>query len=272
MKRDDDTLEKELHRHLGLFGAPATSQLDVSRERVLQRLSARGQILLSTPAEARAPRRTWRVGLSMAAAAVLIVLVSTVRWPGAESLGSVEAADGSLYSLSGSTRRRSARATRSTPMKPSARTAAPARCSRWPTVRASRCARNPSCRSSAPTMACGSASARAASSSPPRSRTGPFVCPDQGHDGHRRRHGVLVNVGSRRLARRGHRRGSGVREGRRRRSCGPASRSPRIARRPRARAGGDRLEPPGGRAHRAILANFDQGHGVVGRSSHAAGG
>jgi uncharacterized protein (TIGR03435 family) len=104
MKRDDETLEKELHRHLGLFGAPAASQLDVSRERVLQRLSARGQILLNTPAEARAPRHAWRAGLSMAAAAALIVLASTVRWPGAESMGSVEAADGSLYSLSGSTR------------------------------------------------------------------------------------------------------------------------------------------------------------------------
>jgi uncharacterized protein (TIGR03435 family) len=104
MKRDDETLEKELHRHLRLFGAPSASQFDVSRERVLERLSARGQILLSTPAQSRPPRHAWRAGLSMAAAAVLIVVVSTVRWPGAESLGSVEAADGSLYSLSGSTR------------------------------------------------------------------------------------------------------------------------------------------------------------------------
>ena len=104
MKRDDNTLEKELHRHLGLFGAPAASQLDVSRERVLQRLSARGQILLGTAAETPAPRHAWRAGLSLAAAAVLIVLVSTVRWPGVESLGTVEAADGSLYSVSGSTR------------------------------------------------------------------------------------------------------------------------------------------------------------------------
>jgi uncharacterized protein (TIGR03435 family) len=104
MKPDDDAIERQLHRHLRLFGEPSASQLDVSRERVLERLSARGQILLSTPAEEPAPRHAWRAGLSMAAAAILIVLVSSVRWPGAESMGTVEAADGSLYSLVGDRR------------------------------------------------------------------------------------------------------------------------------------------------------------------------
>src|SRR5688572_21421790 len=106
MKRDDDTLEKELHRHLGLFGSPSGSQLDASRGRIRERLRARAS--LSTAAAdgrpAHASGHAWRAGLAMAAAAILIVLVSSVRWPGGESLGQVEAADGSLYSLSGDTR------------------------------------------------------------------------------------------------------------------------------------------------------------------------
>jgi len=106
MKRDDDNLEKELHRHLGLFGAPSPSQLDVSRGRIREWLGAHGDTLAATGAvrASRTVRHTWRVGLSMAAAAILIVLVSTGRWPGAESMGRVEASDGSLYSLSGDTR------------------------------------------------------------------------------------------------------------------------------------------------------------------------
>jgi uncharacterized protein (TIGR03435 family) len=108
MKRDDDAPEKELHRHLGLFGAPSASQLDLSRGRIREWLGTRVETPAATgAADVRASRtvhHTWRVGLSMAAAAILIVLVSTVRWPGAESMGRVEAADGSLHSLAGDTR------------------------------------------------------------------------------------------------------------------------------------------------------------------------
>jgi uncharacterized protein (TIGR03435 family) len=108
MKRDDDNLDKKLHRHLGLFGAPSPSQLDVSRGRVREWLGARVETPAATgAADARASRTVhhiWRLGLSMAAAAMLIVLVSMGRWPGAESMGRVEAADGSLYSLSAGTR------------------------------------------------------------------------------------------------------------------------------------------------------------------------
>jgi uncharacterized protein (TIGR03435 family) len=116
MKRDD---EKDLYRHLGLFGAPSASQLEASRGRIRERLLARAAL---SPAgadvgPARAPRQVagplrgtrptygwWRAGLSLAAAAILIALISTSRWPGVESLGRVEAADGSLYSLSGGVR------------------------------------------------------------------------------------------------------------------------------------------------------------------------
>ena len=108
MKRDR-TLEKTLYRHLGLFGMPSASQLDASRGRIRERLAH----VETSPGEAAADVRParpvhhmWRAGVSMAAACILlIVLVSTSRWPGADSLGSVAAADGSLYSLSGNTRR-----------------------------------------------------------------------------------------------------------------------------------------------------------------------
>jgi uncharacterized protein (TIGR03435 family) len=108
MKRDR-TLEKTLYRHLGLFGMPSASQLDASRARIRERLSADVETSLGQAAAdvrpARAVRYMWRAGVSMAAACILlVVVVSTTRWPGAEALGSVAAADGSLYSLSGNTR------------------------------------------------------------------------------------------------------------------------------------------------------------------------
>jgi uncharacterized protein (TIGR03435 family) len=107
MKRDDDPLEKSLARHLGLFGAPSASQLEVSRGRIRDRLRAAAGRAADAPsvhirATHASPLR-WRVPLSMAAAAALIVLVAMGRWPGTESLGRVEAADGSLYLLDGRT-------------------------------------------------------------------------------------------------------------------------------------------------------------------------
>ena len=108
MKRDDDTSEKDLYRHLGLFGTPSASQLELSRGRIRDRLATRVETTTGQAAAdvrpSRAVRHVWRTGLSMAAAAMLIVLVSTGRWPSADSLGTVEAADGSLYSLSGNSR------------------------------------------------------------------------------------------------------------------------------------------------------------------------
>jgi uncharacterized protein (TIGR03435 family) len=106
MKRDN-TLEKTLFRHLGLFGTPSPSQLDASRGRIRERLWAHAQSSLVEAAtdvrSAWAVRQMWRAGVSMAAAFILlIVLVSTVRRPGADSLGSVDAADGSLQLIADS--------------------------------------------------------------------------------------------------------------------------------------------------------------------------
>jgi uncharacterized protein (TIGR03435 family) len=108
MKRDE-TLEKALYRYLGLFGMPSAGQLDASRGRIRERLWAHDRTSLGKAAAhvrpGRAGRHMWTAGLAMAAAFMLLIaLVSTTRWPGADSLGTVAAADGSLYSRSGNTR------------------------------------------------------------------------------------------------------------------------------------------------------------------------
>ena len=103
MNRDRDTVEKALSQHLGLFGASA-SQLTASRERIRERLRVAADAAPRTIETGVRPsvsvREVWRVGLSVAAAAILIVLVATVRWDRARTLAVVEATGGTLSALS----------------------------------------------------------------------------------------------------------------------------------------------------------------------------
>jgi len=109
MKPDRDTLDKTLYQHLGLFGASA-GQLHASRERVRERLHARAETQLSRAARdvrtqgRKTARYSWGLTASLAAAATIVVLVTTVRWPGRENLATVDAEGGSVYSLDGGTR------------------------------------------------------------------------------------------------------------------------------------------------------------------------
>jgi uncharacterized protein (TIGR03435 family) len=103
MNRDRDTVDKALYQHLGLFGASA-GQLKASRERIRERLHlGMGASPTAIEIDARPSRGvpyTWRVGLSVAAAAILIMLVSTVRWDRAATLAVVDATGGTLSALS----------------------------------------------------------------------------------------------------------------------------------------------------------------------------
>jgi uncharacterized protein (TIGR03435 family) len=102
-KEHDNHLENTLRHHLRLFDAPSANQLAESRQRIVQRLSARrGTSLdkIKLPANERTIMPRW--GLLAAAAAVLIAVVMTaslVRH--ASPMARVELADGSLFRVSG---------------------------------------------------------------------------------------------------------------------------------------------------------------------------
>jgi uncharacterized protein (TIGR03435 family) len=91
MKPDHDAFEKNLRRHMTLFGAPSASQLEVSRARIRERLAS-GEpsaldempVVRSRTVSAGTP---WRRSLSLAAAAVFIFAVATVRWGGGDRAG-----------------------------------------------------------------------------------------------------------------------------------------------------------------------------------------
>jgi len=102
MKPDRDRFEKTLRRHLSLFGAPSTSQIEASRGRVRDRLRAQLDTAPEqAPSEIRASRVRyfWRAGLVFAAAAAGVVLVVTAPWKEADWIATVEAADGSRYTI-----------------------------------------------------------------------------------------------------------------------------------------------------------------------------
>jgi uncharacterized protein (TIGR03435 family) len=102
MKRDRTAFEKHLARHLSLFGSPSADQLEASRARIRERLRARHEAPMSEATrEVRASRvrPVWRVGLLAATATAAIVLAVTSPWQRTDWLATVEAADGSRYSL-----------------------------------------------------------------------------------------------------------------------------------------------------------------------------
>lgn len=78
MTRKDDSLDKSLRRHLGLFGASA-AQLTASRERVRERLRQQAPDSAGMrPDAAPSPRVQvwWRLAVPLAAAAAVILLVA----------------------------------------------------------------------------------------------------------------------------------------------------------------------------------------------------
>ena len=100
MKPDRTVFEKDVHRHLSLLGSPSVSQVEASRGRVLERLRVRYQAaeFSAPPAVGAAGRRyAWRAGLSLAAA--VIVVVAMVLFQRRDGLATVEAVDGSTYTL-----------------------------------------------------------------------------------------------------------------------------------------------------------------------------
>ena len=82
-----NSLDKTLRRHMSLFGAPSASQIEVSRARIRERLASGEPSALDETAAARASAvpHSWQVGLSLAAAAALMLAMSTVRWGGDDS-------------------------------------------------------------------------------------------------------------------------------------------------------------------------------------------
>jgi uncharacterized protein (TIGR03435 family) len=84
----------------GQLPSPSHMEAVAARDRVLDELRSTPAHLLQ-PRIAETPQAVspWRTGLSLAAAAALIVLVATVSLQWSDSLATVEAADGSRYSL-----------------------------------------------------------------------------------------------------------------------------------------------------------------------------
>jgi uncharacterized protein (TIGR03435 family) len=102
----ENGLRTLLERYLKPHGEPPNADVTPALERVWRRMQPD---MLRAPARlpvrSMSVHRPIRVIAAVAAAAILIVVVASSRWPGADSLGRVEAADGSLYSLAGDTRR-----------------------------------------------------------------------------------------------------------------------------------------------------------------------
>jgi uncharacterized protein (TIGR03435 family) len=104
MTPTERALKRLIGRHL-----PSPSQLELvaARDRVLDRLrSTPAHLQKARIAETPPAVSGWRTGLSLAAAAALIALVTTVSFQRADWLATVEAADGSRYTLEANTRLR----------------------------------------------------------------------------------------------------------------------------------------------------------------------
>lgn len=102
MTPDRDRLEKILRQHLSLFGSPSANQIEASRARVRERLRSHNDAVPSPVSTRVGPsrlRRTWSMGLMLAAAASVIVFVVKAPSPQTDWLATVEAADGSHYTL-----------------------------------------------------------------------------------------------------------------------------------------------------------------------------
>jgi uncharacterized protein (TIGR03435 family) len=104
MKSDRDRFEKMLRQHMGLFGSPSASQLEASRGRIRERLRAESEpegAETDAPREIRASRVRfgWRASLVFAATAAGVVLAVTTPWKPADWIATVEAADGSRYTV-----------------------------------------------------------------------------------------------------------------------------------------------------------------------------
>jgi len=102
MTADRDRIEKVLRQHLGLFGSPSSNQIEASRARVRERLRSQndGAVRAESVRVGQSRlRRTWSVGLMLAAAAGVIVFVVKAPSPQTDWLATVEAADGSRYTL-----------------------------------------------------------------------------------------------------------------------------------------------------------------------------
>ena len=97
MNRKGNSLDKALRRHLGLFGGPSSSQVEGSRQRILQALSSESRlerINHSVPA-----RKGWRWGLAAAAAVALgalAVLLGSNAFDKPQILATVELSDNAL--------------------------------------------------------------------------------------------------------------------------------------------------------------------------------
>jgi uncharacterized protein (TIGR03435 family) len=101
MTPDRRTLEKTLQRHLSLFASPSANQIDASRARVRERLRARHETAIGDAPQVRGSgvRYAWRAGVSLAAVAVVIVVMVNGPSRRPDWLATVEAADGSRYTL-----------------------------------------------------------------------------------------------------------------------------------------------------------------------------
>lgn len=102
MKTDRDRFEKTLRRHMSLFGSPSASQIEASRGRIRERLRIQQDAAPDhAPTKVRAPRTAyfWRAGLVFAATAAGIVLVVSAPWRQSDWIATVEAADGSRYTI-----------------------------------------------------------------------------------------------------------------------------------------------------------------------------
>jgi uncharacterized protein (TIGR03435 family) len=105
MKRDD-AFQKSLYQHAGLFRASG-AQLKASEQRVREHLEWREETALGETTAANVPARSagrgWVLGLSVAAAAILIAFVLTPGWGRGESLAIIATADGSISGRAGDT-------------------------------------------------------------------------------------------------------------------------------------------------------------------------
>ena len=101
MTPDRDRFEKILRQHMGLFGSPSPNQIEASRARVRERVRSHdaGLSEVSIHVGPSRLRRTWSVGLMLAAAASMIAFIVKAPSPQTDWLATVEAADGSHYTL-----------------------------------------------------------------------------------------------------------------------------------------------------------------------------
>ena len=97
MKSTEDSLKKLIDRHLP---SPSGLELTASRDRLLNALrSTPAHLLRPRVAEVARPVSWWHPAASMAAAAALIVIVASATFQRGDWIATVEAADGSRYTI-----------------------------------------------------------------------------------------------------------------------------------------------------------------------------